>query len=295
VTHLTDADGTIIEKYRYDAFGTPVFYNGDGGLIQTTAFNNRYLFTGREYFGAWVYDYRARVYHAGIGRFMSEDPKLFDAGDYNLFRYCHNDPIDMTDPMGLTETSDFLAGFDSFATFGIASAAAGHFNPSYAAGISTNSASYKAGMVVGAAAGVFDGGTELKAIRMGLRAAAERKAATLAENRVAGKAFENTTQKSLNAAHPTVEGQVTLRTESGTRTRVDFVHRDVQGNVGLTEAKSSGTARLTPNQAKAFPEIQQSGATVMGAGKPAVPGGTQIPPTKVEIVRPPILIEVHPQ
>jgi hypothetical protein len=32
---------------------------------------------------------------------MSEDPKLFDAGDYNLFRYCHNDPIDMTDPMGL--------------------------------------------------------------------------------------------------------------------------------------------------------------------------------------------------
>ena len=32
---------------------------------------------------------------------MSEDPKLFDAGDYNLFRYCHNDPIDFTDPMGL--------------------------------------------------------------------------------------------------------------------------------------------------------------------------------------------------
>jgi len=31
---------------------------------------------------------------------MSEDPKLFDTGDYNLFRYCHNDPVDMTDPMG---------------------------------------------------------------------------------------------------------------------------------------------------------------------------------------------------
>jgi hypothetical protein len=35
-------------------------------------------------------------------------PKLFDAGDYNLFRYCHNDPIDMTDPMG-TQDQD-LAG-----------------------------------------------------------------------------------------------------------------------------------------------------------------------------------------
>jgi hypothetical protein len=36
---------------------------------------------------------------------MSEDPKLFDAGDYNLFRYCHNDPIDFSDPMGLTEAA----------------------------------------------------------------------------------------------------------------------------------------------------------------------------------------------
>lgn len=34
---------------------------------------------------------------------MSEDPKLFDAGDYNLFRYCHNDPIDFADPMGLAD------------------------------------------------------------------------------------------------------------------------------------------------------------------------------------------------
>src|SRR5205807_1983461 len=36
-----------------------------------------------------------------LGRFMSEDPKLFEAGDYNLYRYCHNDPLDLTDPMGL--------------------------------------------------------------------------------------------------------------------------------------------------------------------------------------------------
>ena len=31
------------------------------------------------------------------------DPKLFDAGDYNLFRYCHNDPVDFTDAMGTLE------------------------------------------------------------------------------------------------------------------------------------------------------------------------------------------------
>ena len=32
---------------------------------------------------------------------LSEDPKGFDAGDYNLFRYCKNDPEDLTDPSGL--------------------------------------------------------------------------------------------------------------------------------------------------------------------------------------------------
>ena len=36
---------------------------------------------------------------------MSEDPKLFDTGDYNLFRYCHNDPVDLTDPMGTDEAA----------------------------------------------------------------------------------------------------------------------------------------------------------------------------------------------
>src|SRR5579884_2562775 len=42
-------------------------------------------------------------YSPRLDHFMSEDPKLFDAGDYNLFRYCHNDPIDNVDPMGLEE------------------------------------------------------------------------------------------------------------------------------------------------------------------------------------------------
>jgi RHS repeat-associated protein len=110
VTHLTDPSGNVIEKYRYDAFGAPTFYNGSGTQISSTAYNNRFLFTGREYAATYYstyvptfkfYEYRARAYHPGLGRFMSEDPKLFDAGDYNLFRYCHNDPIDFTDPMGL--------------------------------------------------------------------------------------------------------------------------------------------------------------------------------------------------
>jgi RHS repeat-associated protein len=121
VTHLLDGrssptsqTGNVIEKYAYDAFGWPWFMDGGGNNLNpnATAYNNRFLFTGREYAATYrgiyvqafrFYEYRARAYHPDLGRFMSEDPKLFDAGDYNLFRYCHNDPIDFTDPMGLTD------------------------------------------------------------------------------------------------------------------------------------------------------------------------------------------------
>ena len=104
VTHLTNASGTVIEKYRYDIFGNPVTIYSAG------TYNNRFKFTGREFNSTFgFYEYRARAYHPILGRFMSEDPKLFDPGDYNLFRYCHNDPIDFSDPMGLSgETTGLL-------------------------------------------------------------------------------------------------------------------------------------------------------------------------------------------
>jgi hypothetical protein len=47
------------------------------------------------------------------------------------------------------------------------------------------------------------------------------------------------------------------------------------------------TAPLTSNQKIAFPEIFESGATVVGKGKGIFSGGYQIPPgTKVIIIRP---------
>jgi RHS repeat-associated protein len=103
VTHLTNAVGAVIEKYKYDAFGKPTIYAPNGTERATSLYKNRFLFTGREYAATFgFYEYRARAYNPTLGRFMSEDPKGFDAGDYNLFRYCHNDPLDLTDPMGLT-------------------------------------------------------------------------------------------------------------------------------------------------------------------------------------------------
>jgi len=122
VIYLTKPDGKLLERYRYDVFGTPTIRDGDDHLLpEGSAVSNRFMFTGREYAAAFkFYEYRARAYHPGLGRFMSEDPKLFvrhtglgssphdwtflghpDEAEFNLFRYCGNDPIDFTDPMGL--------------------------------------------------------------------------------------------------------------------------------------------------------------------------------------------------
>lgn len=62
----------------------------------------RFLFTGREWISDLrIYDYRARQYQPELGRFLQPDPKQSDAGDYNLYRYCHSDPVNKSDPMGL--------------------------------------------------------------------------------------------------------------------------------------------------------------------------------------------------
>ncbi len=99
-------------------------------------------------------------------------------------------------------------------------------------------------------------------------------------------AFENNVVEATKVTDTNVQQQVTLKTESGVKTRMDVVSTTPTGGVRLQEAKSSGTAPLTKNQTAAHPEIARSGATVVGRGKPGYPGGTRIPPTKVEVVRP---------
>ncbi len=99
---LTNASGALIEQYDYDAFGKAYYYDANGNSLTTSTWGNRFLFTGREWLNdLGVYDFRHRLYHAELGRFVQPDPKKFDAGDYNIYRYCHNDPVNKSDPTGL--------------------------------------------------------------------------------------------------------------------------------------------------------------------------------------------------
>jgi RHS repeat-associated protein len=105
---VTGTKGQLLEQYRYDAFGTPTIMDpaGTGTPYNETQINNRFLFTGREWISRFgFYEYRARAYHPGLGRFMSQDPIGFAAGDLNLFRYCGNDPVNMVDPSGLDQNT----------------------------------------------------------------------------------------------------------------------------------------------------------------------------------------------
>lgn len=108
----------------------------------------------------------------------------------------------------------------------------------------------------------------------------------LEKNKEKGKAFEDQKERELRANTPEVGREVTAKTKSGVRTRFDMLGRDADGNISCIECKSSETAPLTRNQKLAYPEIEESGAVVVGKGKPGFPSGTVIPPTRVEIVRP---------
>jgi len=117
-TLLTDVSANVLEQYDYDAFGFPYFYDRWGNSLRFydtasswrgySPFGNRFLFTGREWLSDLkLYDYRNRMYQPELGRFLQPDPKEFAAGDYNLYRYCHNDPINKSDPLGLKPGDPF--------------------------------------------------------------------------------------------------------------------------------------------------------------------------------------------
>ncbi|MHB8974986.1 MAG: RHS repeat-associated core domain-containing protein, partial [Pirellulaceae bacterium] len=92
VRDLAKQDGTIAEHFKYDSYGRVT--SGDTS-------KTRYLFTSREFDTATKLQYnRARWYDAEVGRWISEDPLGFAAGDANVGRYAGNLPDTLTDPSG---------------------------------------------------------------------------------------------------------------------------------------------------------------------------------------------------
>jgi RHS repeat-associated protein len=102
VAALTNKAGSMVEQYTYGAYGAFTIKNGNGDTIVSSAYNNRFLFTGREYLkDIDLYDYRNRMYSYKFNRFLQPDPLRFKGNDYNLYRYAKNNPITIKDALGL--------------------------------------------------------------------------------------------------------------------------------------------------------------------------------------------------
>ena len=108
----------------------------------------------------------------------------------------------------------------------------------------------------------------------------------LQKNKQRGKEYEDESFEEYSKTRPEAAREVTVKADNGVKTRVDIIGRDADGEISCVECKSSETAPLTKNQKSAFPEIEKTGGTVVGKGKPGFPGGTRIPPTRIDIIRP---------
>lgn len=106
VVALTDGSGNLVERYEYDPYGKPSFFDANNNALSQSAVGNAILFTGRDYDAeTGLYYYRARTMHSGLGRFMQHDPLMYVDG-MNLYGYVGNKPIGFIDEYGSTTNQD---------------------------------------------------------------------------------------------------------------------------------------------------------------------------------------------
>jgi RHS repeat-associated protein len=92
ITSLSNSAGSLSNTYSYDSYGKLT--------VSTGTVSNPFQYTGREFDPeTGLYEYRARYYDEGVGRFVSEDPIGFGGGT-NLYRYARTNPAGFIDPSG---------------------------------------------------------------------------------------------------------------------------------------------------------------------------------------------------
>jgi RHS repeat-associated protein len=98
VTAVTTSTGSIAERYAYSAYGQPTVLDASASVLSSSAINNRYKYTGREWDATLgLHHFRARWMSPSAGRFLTRDPIGYVDG-LSLYRvYFHSQSAD---PLG---------------------------------------------------------------------------------------------------------------------------------------------------------------------------------------------------
>jgi RHS repeat-associated protein len=101
VRDIANASGQIIDHIDYDAYGNV--------LAETNAAaGDRFKYAGKALEAiTGLYDYAARWYDPRLGRFLSQDPLGWAAGQTNAYAYVGNSPVNFTDATGLAAASEY--------------------------------------------------------------------------------------------------------------------------------------------------------------------------------------------
>ena len=99
---LTDSSGNVSERYAYSAYGEPTVLNASGSVISSSAINNRYSYTGREWDATvGLYHFRARWMSGLTGRFLTRDPMKYKGSPWDLYEFVDSRALHLVDPLGL--------------------------------------------------------------------------------------------------------------------------------------------------------------------------------------------------
>jgi RHS repeat-associated protein len=123
---ITDATGTVVERYSYDAYGKVTVTDGLGVPVADnpwgtphSVIGNRITFTGRELDEeTGLYFYRARIYDCVKGRFHTRDPLGYVAG-INLYQYATGCPSRNADPSGYLDFDPTLTFNGESSTYSV--------------------------------------------------------------------------------------------------------------------------------------------------------------------------------